>query len=272
MGTPKNDFGVPLIASVPRTGTEMIATTHNFCDPSTWYTTSTREIDKALTDSGDGLTWTSGDVWVDMTHGKVFDEDALCADVPHGYAVEVKVGGAIKTERVPFAASGGDFVVDYRNGTITFASSQAGSVVMASYSKMVDSVYVLAPVEGYRLDIEQVEVQFSSDVQMNAAAVFEVWAYNPYDLPNKVPVAVTRYKTIRNFVDEALGSYPVVPAMGGLRGFQYPIYGFPFRYGTIRSMLSSAGLELRVRMENDVACSGEHALATFYTTITLEDG
>jgi hypothetical protein len=219
-------------------------------------------------DSGDGLTWGSEEVWVDMTHGKLFDEDALCADVDHGYAIEVRVDGVQKTERAPFATTGGDFFVNYLTGQVTFASSQAGKVVLATYSKMVDSVYILAPVEGTRLDIENAEAQFSLDVGMNDTIVFQVWAYNPADLPNKVPVAQTRYKTIRNMIDESLGSYPVIPAIGGesIRGMDSPIYGFPFRYGTVRSLSSAYGVEIRVRLENDVVYGGTHATATFYTT------
>lgn len=266
---PINAFGVPLITPVPRTGSEMIATTHNFADESTWYSTSERVTEQVLTDSGDGLTWDSGEVWVDMTHGKLFDEDALAADVDHGYSIEVRVDGVVKTERTPFALSGGDFVVDYRTGKVTFASSQAGNEVTATYSKMVDSVYILAPLEGTRIDIEQVEAQFSLNVDMNDTIVFEAWAYNPADLPNKVMVSKTRYKTFRNMIDEALGSYPVIPAIGGesTRGSDSPIYGFPFRYGTIRSLSSAYGLELRVGLENDTVYGGTHATATFYTTI-----
>jgi hypothetical protein len=263
--------GVPEVTAVPRTGTEMIATTPNLADPSTWYGTSTRVAAAALTDSGDGLTWTSGDTWIDMTHGKLFDEDALVADTEHGYAIEVKVDGAVKTERTPFATSGGDFTVDYRLGKVVFPSSQAGKTVTATYSKMVDSVFALVPSEGKAIDIEEVEAQFSEDIVMNDTIVFEVWAYNPADLPNKVKIGGTRYKNFKNFIDEALGSYPVIPAIGGsVRGASHAIYGFPFRYGTVRTLSSAYGVELRVRLESDVPFGGEHATATFYCTVRTE--
>ena len=264
----KNDMDVPLVTGVPRTGTELIVTTPNFADPSTWYPSSTRVEGAALTDSGDGLVWTSGDVWIDMTHGKLFDEDALVADAAHGYVIAVTVDGVAKTEREPFATSGGDFVVDYRAGTVTFATSRAGSAVLATYSRMVDSVFAIVPDEGSRLDIEEVEAQFSSDIVMSDAIVFEIWVYNPADLPNKVRIGRTRYKNFKNFIDEALGSYPVIPAIGGAaRGSSHAIYGFPFRYGTVRSLMSMYGIELRVLLEHDVPFEGEHATATFYTTV-----
>ena len=134
---------------------------------------------------------------------------------------------------------------------------------------MIDSVYAFVPLEGTRVDIEEVEAQFSVNVDMNDSIVFEVWAYNPDDLPNKVVIARTRYKTFRNMIDEALGSYPVIPAIGGesTRGSPSAIYGFPFRYGTIRSLTSAYGVELRVRLENDTVFGGTHATATFYTTV-----
>lgn len=262
-----------VVSTEPRLGTELILCTPNFCDPTTWYYTSERITDEALTDSGDGLLWTSAHTfWIDLSHGKIFDEDALCADVPHGYAVIVTVDGVEKTARDPFADSGGDYVVDYVAGTVTFASSQSGNTVVASYSRMVDSTWVLAPDDGYRIDIESAEAQFSENVVLNDTVVFDIYVYNPYDLPNKVLYARSSYKRMVNYIDEAEGSYPVIPPIGGPdgRGTASAIYGFPFRYGTVRKVLSSQGTELRVSLQNHQPFSGEHATATFYCTVRAE--
>jgi len=270
---PQNNDLSLLIAQEPRVGTELVMVTHNFCDPTTWFTSSVRSENEVLTDSGDGLVWNSAHPnWIDLQHGKIFDEDAFSSDVPHGYAVTVTVDGVEAIPRAPFKASGGDFEVNYADGQVTFFSSKAGQEVVATYSYATDSTWILMPDQGYRVDIESVEAQFSSDVIMRDTIQFTIYGYNPADLPNKVPYATTNYKSMRNFIDEAQGSYPLVPAIGGLegRGTTHEIYGFPFRYGTIRKMPSSYGLELHVKLTDDLAFSGEHATATFYCTVREE--
>ena len=266
------DFSI-LMTQEARTGTELIMVTHNFCDTTTWYTSSVRVEDAALTDSGDGLLWNSAhSSWIDLQHGKMFDEDAIAADAPHGYSVVVTVDGLEAVQRAPFKTTGGDYSVNYADGSITFFSSRAGAAVLATYSYATDSTWIMAPDPGARIDIESVEAQFSADVVLRDTIQFEIWGYNPMDLPNKVPYAMTSYKSLRNFIDEAQGSYPVVPPIGGDqgRGISQAVYGFPFRYGTIRKMPSSYGLELRVRLVEDLAFEGEHATATFYCTVREE--
>ena len=268
---PFNPDGVPKTEGGLRVGSEALFITHNLCDPTTWYTKSVRETDKVLSDSGDGLTWSSGNTdWIDIVHGKIFDEEVVATGESHGFAVEVEVNSAVKTMRAPFADSGGDYEVDYANGNIVFYASQAGKTVTASYSHQVGSEWILAPAAEKYLDIEVAEVQFSKDIDLTDDVDFEIWVYNPADLPNKIMYSRTTYRHFRNFIDEALGSYPVVPAMGGAkRGVTQDVYGFPFRYGTVRRMDSAIGAELRVRLRNNAAFGGEFATATFYCTSHL---
>jgi hypothetical protein len=268
----RDSEGQLLEASQPRTGSELIVVSHNFCDPTTWYETSARVTAQAMTDSGDGLTWTSPHAsWIDMTHGRTFDEDAYASEVGHGYAVVVTSDGVTKTQRAPYATSGGDFTVDYTLGKVTFFASQAGKTVLATYSKMVNSRFTLIPDSGKRIDVEGAEVQFSKNVNFMDFVEFEVWVYNPADLPNKVCIEKTAYKRMSNFIDEALGCFPVIPAIGGTaQGTQNDIFGLPFRYGTMRTLRASQGVELRVRLKNDVPFGGEHATATFYCTVRTE--
>lgn len=268
----KNDDQISLISPEPRIGSELILITHNFCDPTTWYTESLRAEDEALSDSGDGYTWTSSHInWIDMTHGKLFDEDAIVLDVEHNYSIIVKVDGYTKEQREPFATDGGDYDVNYELGHITFFDDQSGKNITATYSYENGSKWKLIPIEGKRIDIEQAEAQFSENLVLNDSILFDIYVYNPYDLPNKVLYHSTTYKKMTNFIDEALGSFPVIPAMGGTaRGTNSNIYGFPFRYGTIRKILSSQGVELHVKLKNDKAFDGDFATATFYTTVRDE--
>lgn len=264
------------VALVGRLGSEVIYATHNFCDPTTWYSESVRVTDEVLTDSGDGLTFDSAHAnWIDMTHGAVMDEDAIAEEMApsHKYAVTVTVDDVEKTQRAPFALSGGDYEVDYPLGKVTFFSAQSG-VVKASYSYENGSAWIMRPTTGKQLKIEQAEAQFSDDIVMNDSIRFGAWGlvdvFAPQLIPGVpsgtlIPLQTTRYVRLDQIIDEALGSYPVIPAMGGAtRGNLKPRYGFPFRYGAVRVLSSAAGMELRVRLESDIVYGGERATATFY--------
>lgn len=267
----KTDYGIPLVSPSPRTGRELIMTSHNFCDPTTWYTTSERLSDQVLTSSDGGTTYPLGYIAIDLTHGKHWDEDAICLDVDHGYAMVVTSDSAAQTERDPFASSGGDYVVDYLAGTLTFAASQGSKVVRASFSRMVDSIFSIIPDPGYRIDVERAKALFSEDAIINDTIDFEIWVYNPADFPNKVRIKRTSYKRMRNYADEAEDPSPHLPAIGGAaRGTQSSIHSMSFRYGTIRPMESAYGVELRVRLRNHVPFGGECAMATFYCTVEAQ--
>jgi len=239
---------------------------HDFCDKTTWWQQSTVVADEAMADSGDGLTWTSAHTfWVDLKHGKVYLEDRI-ASVSSYYPV-IKVDGVTKTERTPFTTSGGDYVVDYKAGTVTFAVSQAGKAVTVSYRYAGSSLFTIAPTAGKYLWVQDSEVQFSTDVILTDTVNFRAYAYNPANPGGpKIPVSsLTNYKNMRDFVDEARGVHPIVPAVGGaLRGLLNPHLVFPFRYTQAKELKSSLGVEIRVWLTNDTPYEGEFGTATFY--------
>jgi hypothetical protein len=245
--------------------------THNFCDKTTWWQQSTAVTDETLTNSGDNLTFNSAhDGWIDLTHGKFYLEDRITDR--DNYVPVVKVEGVVKTERTPFSESGGDYTVDYSTGAVTFASAQTGTVT-ASYYYAGSSLFTVAPDAGKVLWVRDSEVQFSADVEMHSTINFQGFAYNPSDLPNKIPVTgKTNYKTLRNFIEEAKGCYPVIPAIGGSgpRGLTQQHVVFPFKYTQVKALKSSLGLEIRVWMDDDVEFSGEFGTATFYCSSYAE--
>lgn len=293
-GQPTTNGGIPIVALHSeqadkaarvvlsgRLGKEVIYATHDFTDRTSWYSASVRVTDEALIDSGDGLTFTSARPnWIDMTHGKVFDEDAVAAEVSHKYVVAVTVDGVEKTQRTPFATSGGDYDVDYATGKVTFYSAQTG-VVKATYSYENGSTWVVRPAPGTLLKIEEAEAQFSVDVILNDTIRFGAWGLVDVFAPQLMPgipsgtlleLEVNRYKAIDQIVDEARGSFPVIPAIGGSsgRGSQQARYGFPFRYGSVKVLSSKAGMELRVSLEGNTVFGGERATATFYCSSEIE--
>ena len=280
----KNSDNLQQFASEPRTGTEVIYATHNYCDPTTWFGDSVRVEDEAATDDGDGLSWSlAHSVVIDLTHGKIFDEDAYILDQqtdnpgsPHGYAVAVTVNGVLKTQRAAFAPSGGDYTVAYGDGKIVFAASQTGNTVLVSYSYENGSTFYIVPDAGTNIDIEKAKSAWSNNFVMNDTVEFQVWGYAAVFAPQlglpegtKIPIQVTAYKTLAQLTAEASAFGPfAIPATGGtMRGLAQPQHIVEFRYGTIRRLLSAYGIELRVKLENDTPMGGDFTTATFYCVV-----
>ena len=248
-----------------KVGSALVIVTHNWCDPCTWYTQAIQKTGQALTDSGDGLTFESGiQNWIDLMHGRLYREDLVAASYP----IKVYVDSVEKTPRAPFADSGGDYTVNPEDGTVTFAESQSGKTVTADFHHENGSLFIVGPTAGKRLWVEKSEVQFSNDVDLKDTIHFCPYAYNPADPPNKIPVASpTTYKKAQDFVDEANGTYPQVPAFGGAtRGLSVPHLVFPFNYLALKELKSSQGVEIRVWLENNEPFGGTFATATFYCT------
>jgi len=287
--TPQSN-GAARVAIAPLEGSETIYSTHNFVDPTTWYSQSTRVTNEVLTDSGNGLTWDSiNPIWIDMVSGKVQDEDGIIEEEAertpshHGWSVVIKVDDVVKTMREPLESSGGDYTVNYSTGKIIFFSSQAGSVVKATYSKESGSGWRLKPMPNKILDIIDAEAQFSADVDMTDTLEFAVKGPidifapqmlqsngGPYPPGTMIPLVTQKYKKFTQLIDEARGAYPVISSIGGTRGVSAAIYGFPFQYSTTRELKSSLGLELWISLVHERKFGGQHATATFYCTSRSE--
>lgn len=260
-----NENRLRVSAEPRKEGSALVFVTHNWCDPCTWYSEALRKTGVTLTDSGDGKTFTSEHPnWINLTHGRLYREDLVAAAHP----VIVRVQGIKKNERLPFESEGGDYTVNYEEGSVTFAQDQSGKPVTADFSHANGSMYIVGPTAGKRLWVEKSEVQFSNDVDLKDTIHFCPYAYDPQNPPNKIPVAFpTTYKKAQDFVDEANGTYPQVPAFGGTtRGLSVPHLVFPFNYLALKELRSSQGVEIRVWLNNDKPFGGAFATATFYCT------
>jgi hypothetical protein len=222
--------------------------THDLCDKTTWYQQSTEHTGVALSlDSGTTYKNSSHTHWIDLTHGKLYGEDSLSDQKePKVYdnGVEVTSG----------------FSINYADGSVTFDSTPTGPVT-ADFWKAGSSLFTVTPDSGKVLALEHAELQFSEDVVMSAAINFEIWVYNPADLPNKVPYKTIKYKNIKDIINAANLGQGYIPKISGL---QNNIIVFPFNYIATKPLASSVGAELRISIDGDVEFSGEWATATFY--------
>lgn len=296
---PKSPDGIPLTITQPRTGDEIIISTHNFCDKSSWFSNSQR-VDNQSLNSNDGYIWESPDgYWVDMISGRAHDDDTwvniqkeLNPGDPHGYQVIVTVDGYEKEMRTPFFNSGGDYEVYWEDGYIKSFDDWSGKTVTASYSKMVDSIFIIKPMPGKIINIEAAEADFSQDAVMNDTLVYSIYGYAAIFAPQlnlpegtKIELYTKKYKRLSQVVNEAIGAYPLNEVLASdpndynlgikdfrrkSRGMRNKTQSIPFRYATVRTLKSSLGLELRVKLLNDNAFDGDLSSCTFYCTFEDE--
>jgi hypothetical protein len=254
-----------VVQTIPPEGLKSNKISQNWCDRTTWWYSSVPvEDETATTTDGERKVWQLAHTNViDVFHGKLTGENML-ADL----RVVVTVGGETKAEQDPHYGAGGDFTIDYAAGTITFFESvAAGNDPVVSYNYENGSTYVIQPDPGEVWKLKGSEAQFSEDVEINDTMVYEVWAYNPLDLPNKVMVAEPdEYLTIYDFINDANKAYPSIPPLGGSgwRGTQVKVQVFAWDFQSTTDLLSSYGMELRVRLKHDTPYGGTFATGTFY--------
>lgn len=283
---PESPTGVPKVVTAPREGSPIDFLSPNWCDCTTWWGSSTRHEDQSMTDSGDGLTWTSGvPHWIDVTHGKITQEHNLHAS----YGPVVKVDGVTMTEHSP-GTTDGNYSIDHTAGTITFTNSQAGKTVTATFSEMQNSTWAIKPDVGKKLRLIAVEVQFTTDIELTDTVVFQFYGYvdafaphllttadppGPFPPLTKIPIGSPRkYLTMMDFINESQRSFPEIPALGGSgwRGLQTPVHIFrwPYEEGAVRDLFSSAGMEVQISLEGHTEFGGSKAYVTLYAMLESE--
>ena len=239
----------------PRLGSGKTIVTHNFCDPCTWYQKSTLEdggdgYGAVLTDEGSQTVYDSAHTnWIDVKHGRLTGEDLL------PYGVSVTVEGSAKTEDT-------DFTVDYENGKITFNPAlNPSDEVKAVYHYAASSTFTIGPDAGKKLRLLYTEAQFSINAEIPKPITFQVWVYNPQDLPNKVPYGNPEvYKSGYDLANIGNGG-AYVPAFGGI---EEDVVIIPFNYATVKDLASSVGAEIRISVQDDTPCDGYFGSLTAY--------
>jgi hypothetical protein len=212
---------------------------------------------------------------IDTYHGKITYEDFLKDAAGFSYRVVVKFDGVTKVEQDPHYGTGGDYTIDYATGRITpLTWARGAGVVLVTYHYARTSKFWLRPSAGKKLLIESVECQFSANIVLTDTAVFQpkglASAFAPQlGLPEgtKIPLGnALKYKTMRDFMNDTMKSYPGYPPLGGntWRGLGQAVHIFDWDYTRTTDLMASSGMEIEVRLEHDVPYGGEYATVTFY--------
>jgi hypothetical protein len=184
------------IQALPPAGLKSNQISQNWCDKTTWWYSSIKVTDEVAT-----TTDPERKIWkvvhpfmIDVCHGKLTGERTLTS-----HRVAVTVGGVAKTEQDPHHGTG-DYVVDYAAGTLTFTDAIADGVSpLVSYHYENGSTWIIKPTAGETWRLKGAESQFSDDVIMNDAMVYEIWVITPPIRPTWLwlvsPTTTTPFRT-----------------------------------------------------------------------------
>jgi hypothetical protein len=205
---------IPVFAEAPRIGDEVIYSTHNLCDPCTWFGDSVR-VSENLVDAGDHIKYSGTyNNWIDMISGRLQDDDGLVEEQrmlnpsdPHGYQVVVAVNGVTKTMREPFELSGGDYEVYWEDGYVKFFTPLSPTdTVSCSYSHATTSTFYLRPLPGKDLHIEAAESDFTHDIVMTDGIEYNVYGYVDVFAPQYMYKRLTGTATFVNGAQTVTGT------------------------------------------------------------------
>jgi hypothetical protein len=242
---------LPMFSMMEPEGDAATIASHDFTKKQTWYQQSVAVAAQALT-SEDNLTFSSPHAfWIDLTHGLMYDEDNV--NVGGMYNPVIKVDGSIVTT---------GFVINYVTGAVVFTSAVLG-VVTANYYYATTSYYVIKPNAGKVLSIKTAEVQFTTDVVIAGAFVFEAWVNHPTYGLIPVPNNKIKYKNFRDFITACNQGQGLIPKIGDLL---FDVHVFPFDYARPKPIYYSQGVEIRIYIDGHAPVSGQYATATFYVT------
>lgn len=260
-------------------GTRAMIFSQDFTDKTTWFTESVAVTDEAV-GTGDGTTVTfnlAHPFVIDLSHGKISDEDYILAPGGGSYVPVVKVDGVTKTEREYGMTTGGDYTIDYAAGTITFFTAPANTkaITCSYYYSPADSAstFIVAPKAGKVLTITAFEMNLSADMSMDdtiiTAAFIDPQALGlPAGAKVEVPGSRQYFKNIDDIINYTQGSFPPCPVIAGTngRGLTQQRIQFRFSYGMSTSVMdldSAYGLELHVWLQHHIPLGGEKACVTF---------
>lgn len=274
---PRTGDGKAQVSIWPTEGDRVTTITPNWCDRTTWYHKAIRVVGEAPV--WGGATWQLAHTSViDTYHGKISQEDFLKDAGGFGYRVAVTVNAVAKVEQDPAFGVGGDFIVDYAAGTITFLDGTLpGDAVLVTYHYATTSEFILKPKAGKALKIRRVEVAFSDNVIINDTVSFQAYGLVEAFAPQLTPVPYppgtmiplgnpVLYKTLLDYINDSNGAFPKIPACGGpsWRGTQNDIVTLVWDYAAMTPLYSSAGMEIRIALQHDLPMGGKIATATFY--------
>jgi hypothetical protein len=261
LDVPLTSSGLQKVSMYEPEGDSATIVTFNLTDKCSWYPSSIQVVQEVLI-TLDNLTYSSAHpFWIDMTHGRCYDEDNIMEGSTYKYGVKLYIDDVLQTvdESV--------WTVDYVSGKIIFINVQSGAIKI-DYSYATTSYYSVRPKIGKKLSIKAAEVQFSTNILITSPIIFEPWfvghpIYGTMAIPGKKIV----YKNMKDFISACNEGQGLIPKLGELN---YDVHVFPFDYARPKPIKYSDYIEIRIYIKNHEPLTGEYATGTFYVAIDSE--
>jgi hypothetical protein len=274
---------IPIFATTKSDATKATLYSFDWTDRTTWYPDSVRVVNEAPASLGAGAYQLAHTDVIDTYHGNLTGEDFLLDAGGFSYRVAITVDGTPQTEQNPALGAGGDFTVDYYTGVVQFLAGHepgGGAAVLVTYHYATTSRFIIKPLPGRILTLDNVECQFSEDVIFNDSISFQPMGPWEFFAPGlglppgtMIPLGnPVRYKGMKDIFNDATRAYPKYPALGGpsWRGSQTPTIVCCWDYIGATVLQSSLGIEIWLSLDNNIKFGGDFATATFYCTSSPE--
>lgn len=261
---------------------------HNFCDKTTWWHGSLEVLNDSSTTSDMMIYNLSRSGIIDVRHSKITFEDDLTETTvtPDGIVMSnivptVKVNGVALDQSNEDAIVGDDrYIIDYSTGMITFFLVRTIlDVVTADFRVSDSSIYVLAPVDGERIVLEDAEIDLSEDINLTSAFITTVYgSHSVMTGGTMVPVQVKKYKTFHDFQSAARRFRGPIPVgFGGVGGILSPKWTFEWQYSRSDELYDTLNYvdlnldaskttrnRLEISIDGDAELGGSLITITFY--------
>jgi hypothetical protein len=178
-------------------------TTHNFCDPCTWYQKS-EHLPGATTSTSDDLTFQILDTdtnpveyVIDIRHSRLVDENSISNNyvtnsgvtmsdiIPTVFVDGTPLDNNLEVDTEAELAEPIDadsYWINYEQGQIVFKTSKSGNTITINCRRKGtepgSSSYEFKPVTGYEYLFEDAEVDYTGNFNMTSAMEVIVWVSN----------------------------------------------------------------------------------------------
>jgi hypothetical protein len=240
----------------------------------------------------------ANEYWIDAYSGRIHNQEVWKAiqqmmnpGDPHAYQVKVTADDVELTQCAPFSETSADYWVDWRNGRVTFTSSQSGKVIKVWYSKAnltaegsKWTLMPLSPANSYQIETSELDYSVVGTV-MNDALVYHRNCFDAEARANSEAIRV--FHRTSDIFKETLGPKPPILAVGASdaditnygsdldlfrrksRGMRYDWQPAPFFFGTMTLLcpVRGAGANfMSFHLANGVPFGGENVTVSLYVT------
>ncbi len=220
----------------------------DFTDQKTWYTVAEQVIDEDV-GTGNGILTAfqldhgalalAGEVILNLCQGLITDDHLMAppGGSVGGFCPVIELDGVPLTMREPYETGGGDYLLDFVTGLVTFFTPPGvGVAITASYYYVPAGVGPLlkaGPPPGKKWTIDKAEAQISADLETDDWFTDTIMM-NVFHTPSGFtdPANEVRYHNYGNLLDYAAGSFVSYPACSGARGIAKPTHIFRWEYQT----------------------------------------